>query len=854
MEQQKPSQPLSTVKSALLKKIEEAMQSRNSLGNKHCTQDLVPIDDIINGMIFTTDGRIINMLEILPINYAERTDAAKDMIADNFGLNFKRLPKDGHFKIMNSQTDLTVFEKKIRRAMRNETNPQLLARVDDYIAHTKKEQQINSVCKRFFLIYEYQADENNKKTDVYEDIYFTMVQQQNNAIMALQSCGNMVIDMQGDSTAVAEVLYAHFNPKTSKTESLEYRIDKLNTVIDYCKQEQGKTVIAECKDFFSPRGLRMGKWGHMVMDGVYHTYCTLQDVGYPKENYAGWLEKIIKAIPTGDLDIYYRQLPKEINTYLLDRTDVITRGVLFNRRGSGDTDNLEKLEGSAANAKYLKDCITQYNEDLYDVCIVVTLRANSYKEMIFMKNSFIKEMKTSDYHFDNSFLNTQHYFKMTMPLTYIEPEIFDVNKRNMTNSSLATLYCFTSYEMFTDDCYCMGTLYKNGTLFGFNNFSKMFANPHIFIAGTTGAGKTFIEDMITSRMRMKNMRVMYILPLKGHEYADNVNSLGGTYIPLRPGGEICVNICEIRPRSSGNFDSLKDDSELYKEMQHEPSLLAQKITSLINWVRMNMGDDKLTVDEASELNVEFTKVYNSFGITEDNSSIWLDKQNGTLKPMPIIENLYNGIIDNPMLQRIVSVLKKWVFGNCKNMNGQTNVDLSNYTLAFDVNEDIIGEELLPAFMYIAFEICYGIAQADLSERCTIALDEVWKFLTIPACAQHIYKMIKILRAYNTCVISATQDIEDCANNPYGKALLTLSAIKIFLKVNQDEIAALGDSMDLSPENKELIQSIPVGYGFVCFNTDRVLVNFSASLWEQELYNTDPVKKAEIRQQRLLATS
>lgn len=134
--------------------------------------------------------------------------------------------------------------------------------------------------------------------------------------------------------------------------------------------------------------------------------------------------------------------------------------------------------------------------------------------------------------------------------------------------------------------------------------------------------------------------------------------------------------------------------------------------------------------------------------------------------------------------------------------------------------------------------------------CAIVLDEIWKMLAIPACAKQIFKMIKIVRGYGTCAITATQDIEDCTKNEYGRALITNSAIKIYLRVTNEEIRQLGESIDLSEDNKILIQKLPRGFGFVCYNTERILVNFQSSMLEQELYTTDINKKRELRQMRM----
>ena len=344
---------------------------------------------------------------------------------------------------------------------------------------------------------------------------------------------------------------------------------------------------------------------------------------------------------------------------------------------------------------------------------------------------------------------------------------------------------------------------------------------------------------------MRGIKTMFILPIKGHEYKDAIVSMGGSFISLRPGGKACLNIMELRPEGNIRASEI-EDSDIQKELEQRPSIVAKQTVNVITWVRMLMGDDRLTVEEVSELDTCIRNVF-----TDDNDSIWADKEKRTRKTMPIIGDLYEEIKKNPKIQRILSVLKPWVYGNCANMNGQTNVDIENDTIAFDINEDYIGEDLLPAFMLIAYLVCYDIAKADEYEMCAIFLDEIWKMLAIPACAKQIYKMIKILRGYGTCLVAATQDIEDCMKNEWGRTIMTNSAIKIFLRVTKEEIKFLGDSIDLSPENKNLIQQLPQGTGFVCFNSERILVNFKSSLLEGELYTTDINKKREIRERRLM---
>ncbi len=833
---------LSTARSRYYDRQKQQEESKQ-LSEYKDAQSLIEIENIIDGLIFTSDGRIVSILEILPINYSEKSDTVKDSIGTSFGFSFKQLPDDGQFKVMYINTNLDKFEETVRSHTTYENNPRLKERVDDYIDHIRRMQQENLVCRRFFYIYEYTGDENGRFSDDYDSIYQTMMQNQRDAFVAFSEMGNSVINVAEDSKDVADIFYQYYNPRSAQSESFSKRIDKVSESAQFFNQE------ATVKDFVAPRGIHFGKWDYVAFDGMCHTYLALKDTSYPTMTTVGWLNEIIGAVDNGDVDIFYHKANSSMNSFLIDRVDVVSRGISY-RHNDSEIEKQEELATKADNAKYLKDRLKE-GEDFYEVCVIVTLRADTVKELHIKLASFIKKMKSSDYTFDKCTLNTMAYFKMTAPLHHVENSIFRSHRRNMTNSALSTLYCFSSFEMFDRNGYCLGykVMKNNNTLFAVDNFNKIYPNPHIFIAGTSGAGKSFTEMCITSRMRMNGIRTMYILPLKGHEYADMVHSLGGTYLKIAPGSANCINICEIRPSDKINLSSLKNDSELLDELKNIPSFLSQKITLLINWVRMLLDESEhLSRDEAGELNIAFTRVYERFGITDDNSSVF--NADGSIKTMPIIEDLYNEIKDDALLRRVTSAMKPWVFGNCKNMNGQTNIDLSNMTIAFDVNEDTIGEELLPAFMLICFDICYGIAQRDLNEKCCIVLDETWKFLMIPECAKYIFKMIKILRAYKTCMITATQDIEDCMNFEYGRVLLTLSATKIYQRMDKNELNALSTSVTFSERNMMQIQKLPSGYGFYCANDDRVLVKFDLSDLELELYEPDKEKKAKAHAKRM----
>ena len=838
-------EPLSKVKQL----IPQKNSSNNSTPDKSkdfFTQNLINIEDIVGGLIITTSGQIVKILEVLPLNYDEYDAPVKDNIASIFGFGLKRCPKSGHIKIMRSTADIMPFVDNVKSLMADETDENLRKRVDDYIKQTVKMQEDNTIKNRFFFIFEYEGDSRGRKSSVWSEIYEHMTQTTYDVISALSAGGNYVIDYGANNTLeLLNILYSHYNPLTSKKEALSTRIEKVRSAANYVKNHSNiDKITPHITDYFAPRGLHFGKFDYCVQDGVFHTYMALRDDSYPLQVYAGQLtQHLMAGLDDCDLDIYYKLKPRETSLYLLDRTNVISRGVA--RGLQGDDDKVEALTTSASNAKYIKDSMIERDEELYDVMTILTVRANSLKELRFKTEAYTKKMKTASYYFESCFMKTQDYWKMVQPLMDINTFIFKDNARNMLNSSIAALYPFTSFEMFDPKGVCMGKTVTNNTLFSIDNFdSKRYPNPHMFLIGTSGSGKTFTIDMLTSRMRMHGTRIIYILPLKGHEYSRCVKSLGGEFITLRPGEKTCVNILEIRPE--GVADTSEMDEDLLDDLKAQPSLMAKKITSVITWLRLLVNEDRFDSEEIGELNELLTNLYKRFGITNDNESIWVDSSHTELKTMPILGDLYEDMVNHEKLKRRASVLKAWTTGNCSNMNGQTNVNLTNKCIAFDINEDYIGEELLPAFMYIAFDCGYDLCKRNEEEQCSIVLDEVWKLLKIPACASQVFKMVKILRAYRSAAITATQDIEDCLTNEFGRAILTNSAIKIFLKVTKDEFEVLEKSVKFSEANKNEILNAPRGRGFITFNTERLFIDFRASLYEEFLYTTDAKRRKELK--------
>ena len=172
--------------------------------------------------------------------------------------------------------------------------------------------------------------------------------------------------------------------------------------------------------------------------------------------------------------------------------------------------------------------------------------------------------------------------------------------------------------------------------------------------------------------------------------------------------------------------------------------------------------------------------------------------------MPTIGDIYEAIKNDDAMRRVIALLEPFVSGNCQNFNGQSNIDLSNNFIVFNVDADYIEDRLLPAMLYLPFTISYDAVKSSPKTNDVIILDEVWKMMISEQCAKQVYTMTKLIRGYHGCVIIATQEIGDMlrAKGDYGKTVIMNTSIKMLLKVEEKEIDALNGVITLTKEEKK----------------------------------------------------
>lgn len=297
----------------------------------------------------------------------------------------------------------------------------------------------------------------------------------------------------------------------------------------------------------------------------------------------------------------------------------------------------------------------------------------------------------------------------------------------------------------------------------------------------------------------------------------------------------CINIMEIRAieRLDEEFiQSLEEDFE-------DKNLLENKIQQIITFIQLLMRDEKMNNTEETLLNTLLMHLYNDFGITEDNESIWKEKEKKILKTMPIIGDMYQRVAEDERLERIKIILDPFINGTCQNMNGQTNVDLSNKYICFDTSS--AGKTLMPAFTFLALDCVYDIAKADRTQNKAIFMDEVWKIMINQYGAEFVLEVVKIIRGYGGSAILATQELNDYLKYSYkeiGESIINCSKIRIILNMESQEAARAQKILHLSDAERKSVEKYNRGEGLLIANGDKTPILIRATKEEIKMFTTD----------------
>lgn len=813
------------------------------------TQDFIPIKNLEHGIIETTDGRYIKILEIEPINFMLRSEEEQYEIICSFASWLKISPVHLQFKSITRKADSDKHIAMLRKEMATEESEQCKKLSEGYIRLIKDVGSREALTRRFFLIFRYEELRRNENSD-YGQICSTLLTAEQNARAYFMQCGNNILQPKDPDEATAEILYMFFNRRSCVEEPFHSRVDRI--VLDTMAAKNkviGIDPIPHIRmaHFIAPRGIDLTHRNYIIMDGLYYSFLYIKGNGYPNKVRAGWMSSLINAGEGIDVDVFLKRANRS------KTIDKVAQRIRLNRtklKSMQDTStDYEELAGSIQAGYFIKQGIANYNEDLFYMSVFVTVSARTYEELMWRKQQMTDMLKSMDMYVSDCSFQQEDALRTVMPFLQISPKLEKKSKRNVLTSGAASTYMFTSFEMSDDTGVLLGINRHNNSLCIVDLFdTKKNKNANLNLLGTSGAGKTFTMQLLALRMRMRGIQCYIIAPIKGHEFRRACNRIGGQFIKIAPGSPHCINIMEIRHTISPEMELI--DELDYSEMD---SLLAQKIQQLMIFFSLLIPD--MTNEEEQMLDEALIRTYGKFGITHDNDSVYADRNAvpPKMKTMPILGDLHEELQKNEMTKRIAVIVSRFVTGSAQSFNQQTNVDLSNKYIVLDLSE--LKGKLLPVGMMIALDYVWDKIKSDRTKKKAIMIDEIWQLIGAGSnrmAAEFCLEIFKVIRGFGGAAISATQDLSDffgLEDGRYGRAIINNSKNKIILNLEPDEAEFVRDTLKLTKTEIRSITRFERGEALICSNNSKVPVIIKASKEEQEMITTDRAELEAILKER-----
>lgn len=816
----KPSPPPNSKK----KKAGEPVGKANTL------EQYLPYKKVEHGVLYTKDGRYLKILEVEPINFLLRSTREQRNIIYSFVSYLKICPVRLQVKVVSKRADINRHLDGIRKEMAEETDAKCRLLQQDYIQLIQQIGSREAVTRRFFLIFEYEPFAGSGRRSSEGEAIANLETAARTARTYLQQCGNFIVEHEDENQFTTEVLYGLLNRNTSTTVSIADRLEALACrYFDEGTPEKLEQV--SLNELVAPESIDYTHGDYVLMDGVYHGYLLVPSGGYKSRVSAGWLSLLINAGEGIDLDIFWTRQPKERVQQKLGQQLRINRTKL--REASDTNTDFESLEGAIRSGYFLKDGLSN-NEDFYYMNLVVTVTASSKEELDWRVSEVRKLMISQDMDVMRCTFRQESALLSILPDLTLDKKLYAKSKRNVLTLGVASCYPFVSFEMSDEGGILLGVNNYNNSLVISDFFnSQVYKNANIAIMGCTGAGKTYLLQLIALRFRRRHIQTFILAPIKGHEMRRACTNIGGEFIQISPASPNCINVMAIRKVDHSNTDLLDGPAPARSE-------LAAKIQQLHIFFSLLIPD--ISHEERQLLDEALVRTYAAAGITHDNSSLVDEENPEKYRRMPILGDLHEILRTAPETRRIANILNRLVNGSAKSFNQQTNVDLDNLYTVLDLS-DLTGD-LLPVGMFVALDLVWDKVKEDRTKEKAVICDELWEIIGASSnryAANFALEVFKLIRGFGGSGICATQDLNDffaLDDGTYGRGIINACKTKIVLNLEDEEAQRVQNILRLSESEIMAVTHFERGSGLVIANNNNIAVEFRSSQLEKELITTD----------------
>ena len=469
-----------------------------------------------------------------------------------------------------------------------------------------------------------------------------------------------------------------------------------------------------------------------------------------------------------------------------------------------------------AEAKKLLQDLQSRNERMFLVTFLVLNTADNPRQLdnnVFQASSIAQKYNCQLTRLD---FQQEEGLMSALPLGLNQIEI----QRGLTTSSTAIFVPFTTQELFQNG--------KEALYYGINALSnnlimvdrKLLKNPNGLILGTPGSGKSFsAKREIANCFLLTNDDIIICDPEA--EYAPLVERLHGQVIKISPTSTNYINPMDL------NLDYSDDESPL--------SLKSDFILSLCELIVG--GKEGLQPVQKTIIDRCVRLVYQTY------------LNDPRPENMPILEDLYNLLRaqDEKEAQYIATALEIYVTGSLNVFNHQSNVDINNRIVCYDIKE--LGKQLKKIGMLVVQDQVWNRVTINRAAHKSTRyyIDEMHLLLKEEQTAAYTVEIWKRFRKWGGIPTGITQNVKDLLSSREVEHIFENSDFVYMLNQAGGDRQILAKQLGISPHQLSYVTHSSEGEGLLFYGST-ILPFVDHFPKNTELYRIMTTKPQELKKE------
>lgn len=459
---------------------------------------------------------------------------------------------------------------------------------------------------------------------------------------------------------------------------------------------------------------------------------------YPESTWIGWLDDLLHI---GNVNISIKIDPSNNANVVnqLSRKYVQNQAEYTTYVKQGNVLHLPVLEKQITDLENLRALIQTNEDKLFFVTIFIKLNAKTLEELNEKTEILENEIGKKTAMVRPLIFKQVDALKTVLPLG--TPPIANY-ERNMITGGFASLIPISNPNItHNKGAFLARNLSTNAPVY-VDTFigPPTLPNPHVFICGTSGSGKSVALKTLTARNIATTGCGAFFIDVEG-EYTNLTNMLGGKVVKIVQGESVGINLFELEADKKGNSEFLNILDKV------------AEIRALLATIWRNYQGRSLNATEITEIEIVVNQLYADKGITTEVDSLY-EKTGGKLdngkyvvgrkpKKMPTLTDFQRKLRERGNCRELSELLIPFLRGNSLGFfDCESEITSSEEIISFDMSE--IKDEFTK--LYSSFVILTWIWQKfvlkNKDKKKIIVCDEAWLFLKFQESAEFIVNVAR----------------------------------------------------------------------------------------------------------------